>query len=768
MSSENTPTNNYSKIYQKFESSAPISLETYKKLEGYEGQILINNHTEPRVNANFPPLRLASRLSQYLSDEGVIDLKDRQLFTESVGTGIGLFSTLKLVFRFSTYKYLAILLVTAIIGCFKGYFYTAVDEVDRKFTESLQNLLSSVTIEDLPSLQVDGLSSFLKMKLPPNLNRVNSQIGQILSLILPRSLYKNTGRISRFTFMADYCQHYCFFRAKLAVSSTVILVLYTYGVRAASKILWGRVAKYFLVKATKRSVQEASLEEGATTNQRIMHIAKEAYDIINDFYLDILGLFVTSLQSAYYLRRYLVNHPEIYTIVFNFLKSNVKVEWNFTAILGNIFNLIYMVRLWLIGSIIYYTFKWLVRNIYCDGLGPLEIKNQESKADSEQWALMSSIVQQNKLSKNYQLDPWYYYLFTRNNLAATIFQMRSNIRNIFRCTDMGKLFWDFAMLWGYLLDPSFRSVLDLSSLFSTSDLMAPIEFSRKITVAYGALVRLGVLGGTLWQLMTTYPEYIKYCIDCQLLAIKLESSLREKSVDCIPMTYRRDGKKKIVLDQTKLSWLPKPISLTLDLEKMPQWSYIIGPSGGGKTATTDLLLGIRDFSSGSATTHGKLKIHMITQYPGFVYGTLEENITFCSGRDVDEEALEKAFEWANISQLATRRKQLIIPSSLSYSGGQTQRINFARFFYRWLTLERFERPDILILDEAFSAIDIKNSRAIKSRLNRLDLKYLAVTHSYTDIQPEDRVIYLDSQNCIEDTFEEIKKNEHVVKTLFRS
>lgn len=129
---------------------------------------------------------------------------------------------------------------------------------------------------------------------------------------------------------------------------------------------------------------------------------------------------------------------------------------------------------------------------------------------------------------------------------------------------------------------------------------------------------------------------------------------------------------------------------------------IIGPSGCGKSTLLKVIAGIITDYAGSVTMGGE-KISPFKQKIGFIgqnYGLLPwkntyENICLGvkikeKGRKLDKGSLELMMRQLGLEGLGKR-----YPAELS--GGQQQRVSLARAFLL--------KPDILLMDEPFSALD---------------------------------------------------------------
>ena len=148
---------------------------------------------------------------------------------------------------------------------------------------------------------------------------------------------------------------------------------------------------------------------------------------------------------------------------------------------------------------------------------------------------------------------------------------------------------------------------------------------------------------------------------------------------------------------------------------------IIGATASGKTTLIRLLLRFYDVNSGSVKIFGRdvrsIPKSELTAMTGialghdFIYSdTVEENIKF--GRDLTKEQVENAARIAQgydfISDFPEGFSHILTQKGTNISGGQKQRILIARAIAA--------NPDILILDDASSALDYKTDAALRCAL----------------------------------------------------
>jgi spermidine/putrescine transport system ATP-binding protein len=159
---------------------------------------------------------------------------------------------------------------------------------------------------------------------------------------------------------------------------------------------------------------------------------------------------------------------------------------------------------------------------------------------------------------------------------------------------------------------------------------------------------------------------------------------------------------------------------------------LLGPSGCGKTTLLRLIAGFEFPTTGEILLHDQDIAHLppdkrpvntvFQHYALFPHMTVAENVGFglrMQGRPKDEidKAVARALALVKMADYGARR-----PSQLS--GGQQQRVAFARAIA--------PRPQVLLLDEPLSALDLKLRQAMRSELKTLQretgITFIFVTH----------------------------------------
>ena len=189
----------------------------------------------------------------------------------------------------------------------------------------------------------------------------------------------------------------------------------------------------------------------------------------------------------------------------------------------------------------------------------------------------------------------------------------------------------------------------------------------------------------------------------------------------------------------------KDVSFTIEPHEI---LGVIGPSGGGKSTLVQLLLGLRIPNSGSLKVDGQdlqtlkrsqwvRKATFVPQDSHLIEGSVAENIRFL--RDwVSFEDIKAAAELANLAEDIEKWDdgyERQVGSGGSYlSGGQKQRLTIARALV--------EQPDLLILDEPTSSLDVRSETLIRSTLDNLrqQTTIVIVAHRLSTLAICDRLV----------------------------
>lgn len=176
---------------------------------------------------------------------------------------------------------------------------------------------------------------------------------------------------------------------------------------------------------------------------------------------------------------------------------------------------------------------------------------------------------------------------------------------------------------------------------------------------------------------------------------------------------------------------------------------IIGATGAGKTTLVNLIPRFFDVTGGKILVDGmdvkKYDANSLTEKIGYVLqkamifeGTLRSNISFGKeGADVEKAAgIAQLTDF--IETLEDKADSYVAQSGGNLSGGQKQRVAIARAVAR--------KPEILIFDDSFSALDYKTDRKLRAMLETemADTTKIIVAQRISTIRKADRIIALEN------------------------
>ena len=190
------------------------------------------------------------------------------------------------------------------------------------------------------------------------------------------------------------------------------------------------------------------------------------------------------------------------------------------------------------------------------------------------------------------------------------------------------------------------------------------------------------------------------------------------------------------------------VSLTINDQ---EFFTLLGPSGCGKTTLLRIIAGFENVTAGSVFLHGKEIASLpanqrpvntvFQQYSLFPHMSVEENVLFgLQMRKVPSAQAKKRvktmLELVQLESFASR-----LPAQLS--GGQQQRVALARALA--------PEPEVLLLDEPLSALDLKLRQAMRIELKQIQeeagITFIFVTHDQEEaLTMSDRIAVMSAGN----------------------
>jgi ABC-type multidrug transport system fused ATPase/permease subunit len=245
---------------------------------------------------------------------------------------------------------------------------------------------------------------------------------------------------------------------------------------------------------------------------------------------------------------------------------------------------------------------------------------------------------------------------------------------------------------------------------------------------------------------------------------QLHFPIRSLQLDRVCFSYSKDAGEQIL----------KEMSVTIPVGKK---IAIVGASGGGKSTISKLLVRFHEPSAGNILVNGipleqidrldwARRVGIVFQEPYFFPDTIRNNLLLGRSGISDERLLslcEKMCIKDVISSFEGGLEREIGERGVTLSGGQRQRFALVRALAG--------DPEILILDEGTSALDLETERKIQQNLDRL--RYgkttIVIAHRLSTIQNADVIYVLDRGRVAEEgTHEELMAKPSIYRSLLEA
>lgn len=262
------------------------------------------------------------------------------------------------------------------------------------------------------------------------------------------------------------------------------------------------------------------------------------------------------------------------------------------------------------------------------------------------------------------------------------------------------------------------------------------------------------------QLMDSYQRLFWYAMDFSgmLASIdRMDELLNEEQIEVGNLPIENPIT-SVCFKQVSFAYKEGERNVLQDLTfELPTGQKIafVGASGGGKSTIAQLLMRFYEPISGAIIVNGislskirredwTKRVKIVFQDPYMMADTLRTNL--CFGREYfSREEIDEAFRSAqlydDISILPNQYEEEIGERGVQLSGGQKQRLALARAI--------LDDPEILILDEATSSLDLETERRLQARLDdiRKGKTTIIIAHRLSTVQNAD-IIFVMEGGCI--------------------
>lgn len=223
----------------------------------------------------------------------------------------------------------------------------------------------------------------------------------------------------------------------------------------------------------------------------------------------------------------------------------------------------------------------------------------------------------------------------------------------------------------------------------------------------------------------------------------------ERSTSVAP--FNRRGNLVYRVDNVELTIGGRTVLRSARLE-MRQGEFVVltGPSGSGKSALLNVMLGMLLPRSGTVSLYGvningvsvddiTREVAVVPQHPLILTGTLRDNLIYGCDTVPPDTLLLELIEALDLYSEGERQSGAILDRPLGVqgrelSGGERQRIAVARALAR--------QPAVLLLDEPTSALDAAREALVFARIRERVSTLLVITHRAAVLKSADRSYHI--------------------------
>ncbi|MCO4653202.1 multidrug ABCexporter,ATPbinding/membrane-spanning protein [Streptococcus infantarius subsp. infantarius] len=294
-------------------------------------------------------------------------------------------------------------------------------------------------------------------------------------------------------------------------------------------------------------------------------------------------------------------------------------------------------------------------------------------------------------------------------------------------------------------------------VYSSYAMQVVIGFMMMIIVFF-ILPRAVVAAGRINEVLDTKPSVI-YPEESKVQPVE------KGSVEFNDVSFRYSDHSEAVLEHVSFK------------AKAGDTVAFIGSTGSGKSTLVNLIPRFYDASEGTIKVDGvdvrdydHDTLHKIVGYipqkavlfSGDIASNMDMDDSNSSPLDDDKmwEALDLAQGKDFVESKEGQLKAQVSQGGQNFSGGQKQRLAIARALAR--------KPEIIIFDDSFSALDYKTDRILRSQLKErtADMTKLIVAQRISTIMDADQILVLDEGKVVgQGTHEELLANNEVYREI---
>jgi ATP-binding cassette, subfamily F, member 3 len=179
----------------------------------------------------------------------------------------------------------------------------------------------------------------------------------------------------------------------------------------------------------------------------------------------------------------------------------------------------------------------------------------------------------------------------------------------------------------------------------------------------------------------------------------------------------RGGQRAIVLENIHMAYGANKVYAGLNLEiERGERTVLVGPNGAGKSTLLKILAGVVEFQQGERKLGHNAKIGYFSQHRS---GTLDPNKNVLEEVMAAAPALNEDEARAILGSFMFRKEEIYKPTTV-LSGGEKSRLNLVKFLV--------DPPNILLMDEPTTHLDIQTVESLTLALERYDGTLVFISH----------------------------------------
>ena len=299
---------------------------------------------------------------------------------------------------------------------------------------------------------------------------------------------------------------------------------------------------------------------------------------------------------------------------------------------------------------------------------------------------------------------------------------------------------------------------------SAGTIMAAVTYVTQVIMS---IMMVTMLFNSISRAMASVKR-VNEILDCDPVIVSGEAAGKDSD---IAVSF-----KNVDFRYPSASGRPVLHDINIDIKKGETFA-IIGATGSGKTSLVNLILRFYDATAGEVSVNGvpvkeydltelRSNISYVMQKSELFSGTVSENIRW--GKDgASEEEIVAAAKIAQaddfILGFADGYNTFIAEKGASLSGGQKQRMSIARALVR--------RPEIIILDDATSALDLATEarlrRALRDELR--DSTVIMIAQRIASVKEADRIAVIENgtiKDCA--SHDELMRTSETYRDIYNS